>query len=73
MTRKIKKKTDRKKSKVIMPEIFVRIGMDNAWGQQHPIYARAHIHVKGGEYQYLQWRDGDRPRFLYLGRKRARK
>jgi hypothetical protein len=44
------------------PQIFVRQG----WGR----YARAHIRVKAGLYNYLVWRDEEHIRSLYLGRKR---
>lgn len=49
------------------PEIFVKLGRDSYF---RPAYARAHIRVKAGEYQYLQWREDQRVRSLYLGRKR---
>jgi hypothetical protein len=50
------------------PEIFVRVPGRYNWSGM--LYAKAHIRVKSGEYQYLEWRDGDRPRSIYLGKKR---
>jgi len=55
------------KSEARAPEIFVRVKKQAYWKSG---YARAHIRVKAGEYQYLQWRENDRVRSLYLGRKR---
>ena len=54
-------------SKASAPEIFVKVSKEAHWKSE---YARAHIRVKAGEYQYLQWRENDRIRSLYLGRKR---
>lgn len=65
--KKSKRKTAIAKPKA-KPEIFVKIGRDR-WGYEY-IYAKAHIRIKGGEYQYLEWWDGTSPRSLYLGRKR---
>jgi hypothetical protein len=50
------------------PEIFVRIAGKYNWSG--PAYAKAHLRVKSGGYQYLEWKDGARPRSLYLGKKR---
>jgi hypothetical protein len=47
------------------PEIFVRIA-----GSRWRGYARASIRVKAGQYNYLVWRDGDRIRNFYLGKRR---
>lgn len=48
-----------------IPEIFVKTsdGIRSS-------YARAHIRVKSGKYNYLVWRDGDQIRNFYLGKKR---
>jgi hypothetical protein len=54
-------------SRAIPPKIFVEITKKDWW---RPKLAKAHIRVKAGEYQYLTWREGDRVRTLYLGRKR---
>ncbi len=51
------------------PEIYVKISGQETW--RGPQYARAHIRIKAGEYQYLQWRENERVRSLYLGRKRT--
>lgn len=50
------------------PEIYVRI-KTLAFGYTRNTYARASI-VKRGDYQFLQWRDNDTVRRLYLGKKR---
>ncbi len=51
-----------------MPEIYVKLPTMNSWRQ--PAFVKAKIRLKAGEYQYLQWRDGETVRSLYLGRKR---
>jgi hypothetical protein len=65
------KKTKRKraiaKSKA-KPEIYVMVP-SKGW-MSGPTFARAHIRVKHGEYQYLEWREGKTIRSLYLGKKR---
>lgn len=50
------------------PEIYVAITQGSRW--RRTLYARAHIRVKAGGYQYLQWRDGEKIKTLYLGMKR---
>jgi len=65
--RKIGRKSAIAQSEAKPPEIFVRVEKRAHWKEN---YARAHIRVKAGEYQYLQWRENDRVRSLYLGRKR---
>lgn len=54
-----------RKVKADPPEIFVKVT-----DGYRTDYARAGIRVKGGKYQYLQWRDGDRIRYFYLGAKK---
>jgi hypothetical protein len=66
-SQKTKRKIAIAESKAKPPEIFVRVKKEAYWKS---VYARAHIRVKAGEYQYLQWRENDRVRSLYLGRKR---
>jgi hypothetical protein len=66
-----KRKTKRKKAIAKSkpkpkPDIFVKIAHE--WSTY--AYAKAHIRVKSGGYQYLEWKDGARPRSLYLGKKR---
>jgi hypothetical protein len=65
--RKNGRKTAIAKSEAKPPEIFVRVATGDWRGSS---YARAHIRVKAGGYQYLQWRENDRVRSLYLGKKR---
>jgi len=68
MRRKMQRKRTIVESKA-KPEIYVKITRKVNWWL--PIsYARAHIRIKSDGYQYLQWRDGNRVRSLYLGRKR---
>jgi hypothetical protein len=50
------------------PEIYVRI--KNASDYEPFSYAKAKVRVRGGEYQYLQWRETGKVRSFYLGRKR---
>jgi hypothetical protein len=50
------------------PEIFVRV---STWTYQGS-YAQARIRVRKGCYQYLVWRDGDKTREFYLGKKETR-
>jgi hypothetical protein len=54
-----------RRAKPEKPEIFVRVS--EGWRSS---YARASIRVKAGQYNYLVWRDGNRIRNLYLGKKR---
>jgi len=66
--RKPKKKSAIAESRV-KPEIYVKtVDQRYAWRTN---YARAEIRVKSGKYQYLQWRDGETVRSLYLGTKRS--
>lgn len=46
------------------PEIFVKSVQHDTW---HAPFCRAHLRNKKG-YIYLQWRDGERVRSLYLGK-----
>jgi hypothetical protein len=68
----VQKKISRRKKAIAKskakPEIFVRIAGKNYWSGY--TYAKAHLRVKSGGYQYLEWKDGARPRSLYLGKKR---
>lgn len=52
----------------VKPEIYVKL--PNPRYTWRTDYARAEIRVKSGKYQYLQWRDGETVRSLYLGTKR---
>lgn len=66
--RKLEKTAVKKRrAKAEVPEIFVKV-TDGTRSD----YARAGIRVKGGKYHYLQWRDGQRIRYFYLGAKRNR-
>lgn len=47
------------------PKIFVLTG-----DEHEQRYARASIRVKAGQYCYLMWRDGERVRNFYLGKRR---
>ncbi len=67
MKRKTTKKRPIDKSRVKPPEIYVRVEGRAYW---RSTYARAHIRVRTGGYQFLTWRDGTRVRTLYLGKKR---
>jgi len=49
------------------PELFVR-----TQGDYTAHYAQARIRVRKGCYQYLVWRDGDKTREFYLGKKESR-
>jgi hypothetical protein len=62
-----RKKTIAAECRAKAPELFVKVTGERGWPYH---YARAHIRVKAGEYNYLVWRDGERIRNLYLGRKR---
>jgi hypothetical protein len=55
------------RSRATAPEIYVK-AHNIDWRISD--LKRAHIRVRAGEYQYLQWRDGDKVRSFYLGRKR---
>lgn len=48
-----------------IPEIYVKTADSERSG-----YARAHIRVKSGQYNYLVWRDGERILNFYLGKKK---
>lgn len=62
-----RKKTIAAESRAKAPELFVRVTGEHGWRSR---FAKASIRVKAGEYNYLVWRDGERIRNLYLGRKR---
>jgi hypothetical protein len=49
------------------PELFVR-----TQGDYTAHYAQARIRVRKGCYQYLVWRDGEKTREFYLGKKESR-
>jgi hypothetical protein len=51
------------------PELFVRIPGAHYYGAK---YAQARIRIRKGCYQYLVWRDGDKTRELYLGKRENR-
>jgi hypothetical protein len=65
--KKTKAKRAIAKSRVI-PEIYIKCHETN--GFVRSIFAKAKIRIRGGEYQYLQWREAGKVRSLYLGRKR---
>jgi hypothetical protein len=48
------------------PELFVRIPGAGYYGAK---YAQARIRIRKGCYQYLVWRDGEKTRELYLGKR----
>lgn len=66
MKKSAAKKHKPRRAKPGPPQIFVRITEDRA--EQ---YARASIRVKPGGYCYLLWRDGERVRNLYLGKRKV--
>jgi hypothetical protein len=72
-TRKSKRKSAIGKSRATAPEIYVKIKTTGraSWFRDSQ-YARAYIRIKSGEYQYLQWRENNQVRSLYLGRKRQK-
>jgi len=51
------------------PEIWISIPSTAFYGHTR---ARARIQVRKGRYQYLTWRDGDKKREFYLGKKENR-
>ncbi len=64
-----KQKTQNRKTRRVKsdpPQIFV-LTMEEA----EPRYARASIRIKAGQYCYLMWRDGERVRNFYLGKRRV--
>lgn len=56
-------RSGRKTREVTPPAIFVRV---KSYGNE---YAQARIRVRKGCYQYLVWRDGDKMREFYLGKR----
>jgi len=65
MKKRKAQKEKARRSKPSPPKIFV---LTSDGGP--PRYARASIRVKAGQYCYLMWRDGNRVRNFYLGKRR---
>jgi len=63
----------KKKSRTNTPKIFIQIGTEPAcWHcKRTAIHARGSI-VRRGEYQFLQWRDGETVRRFYLGKRKIK-
>jgi len=52
-----------------LPPLFVRLRDSEYYGAK---YAQARVRIRRGCYQYLVWRDGDKTREFYLGKKENR-
>jgi hypothetical protein len=68
LTMKIAKRKRTIAKSRVTPGIYVRV--KNASDYEPFSYAKAKVRIRGGEYQYLQWREAGKVRSLYLGRKR---
>lgn len=55
----------KRRPRPLAPEIYVKLPLDAAG----KLYSRAHLRNKRG-YLYLSWRDGEKVRTLYLGKRR---
>jgi hypothetical protein len=52
-----------------LPPLFVRLRESDYYGAK---FAQARIRIRRGCYQYLVWRDGDKTREFYLGKRENR-